>query len=49
MNKVSEQGEDEFCQEIELLARLHHRHFVALRGSEACGWPVSAESTCNSR
>ncbi|CBI32392.3 unnamed protein product, partial [Vitis vinifera] len=32
MNKVSEQGEDEFCQEIELLARLHHRHLVALRG-----------------
>ncbi|XP_015871518.2 probable receptor-like protein kinase At1g49730 isoform X2 [Ziziphus jujuba] len=32
MNKVSEQGEDEFCREIELLARLHHRHLVALRG-----------------
>ncbi|CAI0557336.1 unnamed protein product [Linum tenue] len=32
MNKVSEQGEDEFCKEIELLARLHHRHLVALRG-----------------
>lgn len=32
MNEVSEQGEDEFCQEIELLARLHHRHLVALRG-----------------
>ncbi|KAF8405004.1 hypothetical protein HHK36_009899 [Tetracentron sinense] len=32
MNKVTEQAEDEFCQEIELLARLHHRHLVALRG-----------------
>lgn len=32
MNKVSEQGEDDFCREIELLARLHHRHLVALRG-----------------
>ncbi|XWS54792.1 hypothetical protein CRYUN_Cryun10bG0119400 [Craigia yunnanensis] len=32
MNKVSERGEDEFCREIELLARLHHRHLVALRG-----------------
>lgn len=32
MNKVSEQGEDEFCREIELLARLHHRNLVALRG-----------------
>ncbi|XP_023551711.1 probable receptor-like protein kinase At1g49730 isoform X1 [Cucurbita pepo subsp. pepo] len=32
MNKVSEQGEDEFGREIELLARLHHRHLVALRG-----------------
>ncbi|GMI88246.1 hypothetical protein like AT3G19300 [Hibiscus trionum] len=32
MNKVLEQGEDEFCREIELLARLHHRHLVALRG-----------------
>ncbi|TYH90408.1 hypothetical protein ES332_A13G046200v1 [Gossypium tomentosum] len=32
MNRVSEQGEDEFCREIELLARLHHRHLVALRG-----------------
>ncbi|CAN4107724.1 unnamed protein product [Withania somnifera] len=32
MNKVSEQAVDEFCREIELLARLHHRHLVALRG-----------------
>ncbi|GAB4852981.1 hypothetical protein Ancab_017170 [Ancistrocladus abbreviatus] len=32
MNKVSEQAEDEFCREIELLARLHHRHLVALKG-----------------
>ncbi|XP_059448527.1 probable receptor-like protein kinase At1g49730 [Corylus avellana] len=32
MNKVSKQGEDDFCREIELLARLHHRHLVSLRG-----------------
>ncbi|XP_038682867.1 probable receptor-like protein kinase At1g49730 isoform X2 [Tripterygium wilfordii] len=32
MNKVSEQAEDEFCREIELVARLHHRHLVSLRG-----------------
>ncbi|XP_043713844.1 probable receptor-like protein kinase At1g49730 isoform X2 [Telopea speciosissima] len=32
MNKASEQGEDEFCREMELLGRLHHRHLVALRG-----------------
>ena len=32
MDKVSEQAENEFCREIELLARLHHRHLVALRG-----------------
>ncbi|XP_050894503.1 probable receptor-like protein kinase At1g49730 isoform X2 [Lathyrus oleraceus] len=32
MNRVSEQGEEDFCREIELLARLHHRHLVALRG-----------------
>eukprot|EP00257_Ricinus_communis_P004967 XP_002518748.2 probable receptor-like protein kinase At1g49730 [Ricinus communis] len=32
MNKVSEQGEDDFCREMELLARLHHRHLVSLRG-----------------
>lgn len=32
MNKISEQAENEFCREIELLARLHHRHLVALRG-----------------
>ncbi|CAN8258787.1 unnamed protein product [Cochlearia groenlandica] len=32
MNKSSEQAEDDFCREIELLARLHHRHLVALKG-----------------
>ncbi|XP_010525693.1 PREDICTED: probable receptor-like protein kinase At1g49730 isoform X2 [Tarenaya hassleriana] len=32
MDKVSKQAEDEFCREIELLARLHHRHLVALKG-----------------
>ncbi|KAI4295662.1 hypothetical protein L6164_035681 [Bauhinia variegata] len=32
MDKVSEQAEEEFCREIELLARLHHRHLVSLRG-----------------
>ena len=32
MNKVSEQGEHEFCREIVLLARLHHRLLVSLRG-----------------
>ncbi|XP_023641140.1 probable receptor-like protein kinase At1g49730 isoform X3 [Capsella rubella] len=32
LNKSSEQAEDEFCREIELLARLHHRHLVALKG-----------------
>ncbi|XP_057464590.1 probable receptor-like protein kinase At1g49730 isoform X2 [Actinidia eriantha] len=32
MDKVSEQADDEFCREIDLLARLHHRHLVALRG-----------------
>ncbi|GER42184.1 kinase family protein [Striga asiatica] len=32
MSKVSEQANDEFCRELELLARLHHRHLVALRG-----------------
>lgn len=31
MNKVSERTE-KFCREIELLARLHHRHLVALKG-----------------
>lgn len=32
MNIVSEKAEDEFCWEIELLARLHHRHLVSPRG-----------------
>ncbi|XP_047340894.1 probable receptor-like protein kinase At1g49730 [Impatiens glandulifera] len=32
MDKVSKQADDEFCREIELLARLHHRHLVSLRG-----------------
>ncbi|XP_042010052.1 probable receptor-like protein kinase At1g49730 [Salvia splendens] len=32
MSKVSEQAEGDFCRELELLARLHHRHLVALRG-----------------
>ncbi|KAL8541404.1 hypothetical protein ACS0TY_002606 [Phlomoides rotata] len=32
MNKVSEQAEGDFCRELELLARLHHRHLVSLRG-----------------
>ncbi|KAI3997842.1 hypothetical protein MKX01_036312 [Papaver californicum] len=32
MNKVSEQAENDFCREIELLGRLHHRHLVSLRG-----------------
>ncbi|XP_072998402.1 probable receptor-like protein kinase At1g49730 [Typha latifolia] len=32
MDKVSKQGEEEFCREMELLARLHHRHLVALKG-----------------
>ncbi|XAR72906.1 Non-specific serine/threonine protein kinase [Bertholletia excelsa] len=32
LDKVSEQAEAEFCGEIELLARLHHRHLVTLRG-----------------
>ncbi|KAL6514230.1 hypothetical protein OROHE_019217 [Orobanche hederae] len=32
MSKVSEQADDDFCRELELLARLHHRHLVALRG-----------------
>ncbi|KAJ4804684.1 Protein kinase superfamily protein [Rhynchospora pubera] len=31
-DKVSKQGEEEFCREIELLARLHHRHLVTLKG-----------------
>ncbi|RAL38830.1 hypothetical protein DM860_015191 [Cuscuta australis] len=32
MDKVSKQAENDFCREIELLARLHHRHLVNLRG-----------------
>ncbi|KAK1439932.1 hypothetical protein QVD17_05757 [Tagetes erecta] len=32
MDKVSEQAAEEFCREILLLARLHHRHLVALKG-----------------
>ncbi|CAL0312130.1 unnamed protein product [Lupinus luteus] len=32
MNSMSEQVDEEFCREIELLARLHHRHLVSLRG-----------------
>jgi len=32
MDKVSQQGEEDFCQEMELLPRLHHRHLVALKG-----------------
>ncbi|KAL5972622.1 hypothetical protein ACLOJK_039427 [Asimina triloba] len=32
MNKASVQLEDEFCREMELLGRLHHRHLVALKG-----------------
>ncbi|KAL3843917.1 hypothetical protein ACJIZ3_001320 [Penstemon smallii] len=32
LSKVSEQAEDDFSRELELLARLHHRHLVALRG-----------------
>ncbi|KAL8060605.1 hypothetical protein ABFX02_02G035600 [Erythranthe guttata] len=32
MSKASEQADDDFCRELELLARLHHRHLVSLRG-----------------
>ncbi|MCL7046294.1 hypothetical protein MKW94_021222 [Papaver nudicaule] len=32
MDKVSEQAEDDFCREMELFGRLHHRHLVSLRG-----------------
>ncbi|CAD5315068.1 unnamed protein product [Arabidopsis thaliana] len=32
MNKVSEQAEQDFCREIGLLAKLHHRNLVALKG-----------------
>ncbi|CAN1132734.1 Probable receptor-like protein kinase At1g49730 [Linum perenne] len=32
MKKVTGQGENEFCKEIELLDQLHHHHVVSLRG-----------------
>ncbi|WOL17843.1 putative receptor-like protein kinase [Canna indica] len=32
MNEISKQGKEDFCREMELLARLHHRHLVALKG-----------------
>jgi serine/threonine protein kinase len=32
MDKVSRQAEEEFCREMELLARLHHHHLVTLKG-----------------
>ncbi|CAE5959770.1 unnamed protein product [Arabidopsis arenosa] len=32
MNKVSDQAEQDFCREIGLLAKLHHRNLVALKG-----------------
>ncbi|KAK1310018.1 putative receptor-like protein kinase [Acorus calamus] len=32
MDKVSEQGVEDFSREMELLGRLHHRHLVSLRG-----------------
>ncbi|ESQ30506.1 hypothetical protein EUTSA_v10011356mg [Eutrema salsugineum] len=32
MNKVSVQSQNDFCREIELLAKLHHRNLVALKG-----------------
>nr|XP_019708203.1 probable receptor-like protein kinase At1g49730 isoform X2 [Elaeis guineensis] len=32
INNISEQGEEEFCREMELLGRLHHRHLVSLKG-----------------
>ncbi|KAK6136913.1 hypothetical protein DH2020_029358 [Rehmannia glutinosa] len=41
MSKVSEQADDDFCREIELLARLHHRHLVALRGFSQGRTPLS--------
>ncbi|KAK6159331.1 hypothetical protein DH2020_006645 [Rehmannia glutinosa] len=41
MSKVSEQADDDFCREIELLARLHHRHLVALRGFSQSRTPLS--------
>lgn len=30
--QVSKQSQKEFCREIELIGRLHHRHLVALKG-----------------
>ncbi|KAF3520061.1 hypothetical protein DY000_02059052 [Brassica cretica] len=32
MNKASEQSKQDFCREIELLAKLHHRNLVDLKG-----------------
>ncbi|KAJ4917576.1 Protein kinase superfamily protein [Raphanus sativus] len=32
MDKASEQSKQDFCREIELLAKLHHRNLVALKG-----------------
>ncbi|KAJ4790276.1 Protein kinase superfamily protein [Rhynchospora pubera] len=29
---MTKEGEEEFCREMELLARLHHRHLVSLKG-----------------
>lgn len=31
-NNITKYGEEEFCREMELLARLHHRHLVSLKG-----------------
>jgi serine/threonine protein kinase len=31
-NNITRQGVEEFCREMELLARLHHRHLVSLKG-----------------
>lgn len=32
MKKGTSQGEQDFCKEMQLLGRLHHRHLVTLRG-----------------